>query len=501
MKQLLFLVLLLAVALVAVVASAHFHAIRLSATSAVKPGPKITNVTLNDGSTGSYTSGVASGKGVGTIAVTMSDGSYFNGTLSSSSNQFDTPSLYVLSNNNTPTCSSPTPINFNITAHPGAGASGSNYVLPVTVTCQPAGGALTIAGVYLNGGKSGAFTSGLANSTIGSVKVDMSNGSPFNGTVTSSNAGFAIGGSNATVRVVQTSGSPPTCSSPTPINFNLTASPGSGEGGGNLILPITVVCQPVAAVNLVQTLTTHGNITVTSPNQICTWQFNQPIASGDTVVGYIHTSDETDTTPMYPQKVTDNAGHTYNLTPGVTWVPFPEDIGIFYLTNIQGNPNTLYFDFSKYPARYPTLEGWCDVGFAEYSGAGNVMVVNPASSPGLNPSLTISPTAPARIWALASILSGIPGNMLNPGYDVILGDLATDEIGTWGSDSMVPAGNLTLHWSNLRGNENPCGGFDGNGCPSIVEAAAIQQSSGPPKIPRSTRYRYGFTSRPNTKSH
>jgi hypothetical protein len=233
------------------------------------------------------------------------------------------------------------------------------------------------------------------------------------------------------------------------------------------------------SVAVVQTLTDHGVSSAhANGTQKCVWQFSQPIGTGDTVVGYVHSANNVDTHDMYPQSVTDNAGHTYNLSPGVLWVPFPEDIGIWYLTNIQGNPNTFTFDYTQYPASGNTVLDFCDVGFAEYSGANSITVVNPALVTGATPSLTISPPNPSRIWAFASPYLGGANSMLNSGYSLIINDFG-DDIGVWGSDSLVPAGSLTLKWNAPAGAPGTC--VDGSfsyppGCPTVVSAVAVQGS-------------------------
>jgi hypothetical protein len=227
---------------------------------------------------------------------------------------------------------------------------------------------------------------------------------------------------------------------------------------------------------LVQTLTDHGDSSAqANGTQKCVWQFSQPIGTGDTVVGYVHSADQNDQNEMYPQSVTDNAGNTYNLSSGVHWVPWPEDIGIWYLTNIQGNPDTFTFDYTQYPASGGTVLSFCDVGFAEYSGVTGLTVANPVLMPGTRPSITISPTAPALIWAFASPIGGSASSMLHPDYSLIIDDLSTDEMGVWGSDSIVRADSVTLKWKAPAGNPNhPC--YGSNGCPTVVAAVAVQGS-------------------------
>jgi hypothetical protein len=200
------------------------------------------------------------------------------------------------------------------------------------------------------------------------------------------------------------------------------------------------------------------------------------IGTGDTVVGYIHSTNH-DINATYPASVTDNAGHTYNLTSGVNWFPYPEDIGMWYLTNVTGNPNTFYFNFSSISE--------CDVGLVEYSGASSVnAVVGPvanASSP--DPSITISPTTTSLIWAFGApnpisscTLNGQQGSIETPGYTLIVDDCAIDGLGVWSSNSTVPAGSLTLTWNNeTYWNASICadGTHTTTGCSTVMMAAAI----------------------------
>ena len=64
--------------------------------------------------------------------------------------------------------------------------------------------------------------------------------------------------------------------------------------------------------------------------------------------------------------------------------------------------------------------------------------------------------------------------MLKSGYRVIINDLPTDDMAVWGSNSIVPAGSLTLKWNAPTGNQNPCDGTTNNGCPTVVAAVAVQ---------------------------
>jgi hypothetical protein len=254
-----------------------------------------------------------------------------------------------------------------------------------------------------------------------------------------------------------------------------------GLGGGayaHLLLSGAPTSGPALA--MVQTLTDHGVSSAhANGTQKCIWQFSQAIGTDDTVVGYVHSADQNDQTEMYPQSVTDNAGHTYNLSPRVHWLPWPEDIGIWYLTNIQGNPNTFTFDYTQYPDSDGTVLNFCDVGFAEYSGANSVTVANPVLVSGTRPSITISPTATSLIWAFASPFgtdAQTENAMVTSGYSILINDTG-DNIEIWGSNFIVPSGPLTLNWNAPAGNQNPCDSTRNNGCPTVVAAVAVQRSS------------------------
>jgi hypothetical protein len=228
-----------------------------------------------------------------------------------------------------------------------------------------------------------------------------------------------------------------------------------------------------ATPTLVQSLGDHG--AMTCANQICTWTLSRAIRPGATVVGFVHGANENDTNPIYPQSIRDNAGNTYMLTAPVEWVPFHEDIGFFYLTNVQGNPNTFTFDFSQYTSAV-TFE---DVGLSEYAGVKSITVVAPVLATGANPTLTISPTSPALIWAFASPFGGSPGSLLNQGYSIIINDFPTDDMGVWDSNLMVPEGALTLNWNAPTGTQNPCDGTSNqNRCPTVIGAIALQGGGG-----------------------
>jgi hypothetical protein len=233
---------------------------------------------------------------------------------------------------------------------------------------------------------------------------------------------------------------------------------------------------------IIQKITNHDvGSSPSNGTQKCVWQFSQPIGTDDTVVGYVHSTNYYDNTEMYPKAVYDNAGHTYNLSPGVHWAPYPEDIGIWYLTNIQRNPNTLTFDYAQYPASGNTVLNGCDLGFVEYSGVTGISaVVNPVNdnASGPSPSLTISPTTSSLIWVFGATNSG-PGDgsdLLTSGYSLLVNNEPTDGMGVWGSNSTVSPGSITLTWNNSRyWNATVCG--DGTatttGCTTIMAAVAL----------------------------
>lgn len=208
---------------------------------------------------------------------------------------------------------------------------------------------------------------------------------------------------------------------------------------------------------------------LTTTNQQCTLTFSNGIKSGDTVVGYVHSANSTDTSPMTPDGVTDNNNVAYVLAGAVQWQPWPEDINIFYLTNVEGNPTSFTFDFSNY-----STAAICNVGFAEYSGVSSVVVAGPTLISGTSPSITISPTSPALIWLFAADLGGGFSSLQNSGYTGIIDNWSYDDIGVWSSNSTVRARSLTLNVNAPRGNENPCDGTFYDGCPTTLAAVALQ---------------------------
>ena len=250
--------------------------------------------------------------------------------------------------------------------------------------------------------------------------------------------------------------------------------PGPGPGPGAVLsLVRAVACCGGSGTNM------FGSNPVSDGNQHCTWTFPQAIAPGDTIVGFAHSTNYNDQFPMAPQSVTDNAvpANKYNLTSPVQWIPFLETINIFWLTNIQGGPTSITMDFSQYPNSGNTVLGTCDEGFAEYSGASSIVVAGPnlIAAPNNSASITVSPTAPALIWAFAANFDGDAFSFLQTsGFTGLIDEFMQKDIGVWGSNSAVPAGAVTLTWNIPDANSNPCDDSSMNGCPPVLAAVAVQ---------------------------
>jgi hypothetical protein len=207
----------------------------------------------------------------------------------------------------------------------------------------------------------------------------------------------------------------------------------------------------------------------------------QPIGVGNTVVGYIHGSNDADSNVMFPNWIKDNVGNIYTMAAPKEWIPWHEYITIFYLTNVQGSPTSFTIDFSNYPASGNTILGPCDIGFAEYSNVSNVAPTGPNLVYGATASLQVSPTATARIWAYASPFAtgssaALAASLQNSGYSFILDDYAHNDMGAWQSDALVPSGTITLTWNAPDGAPGTCPGIGGgeNGCPTMVAAVTLQ---------------------------
>jgi hypothetical protein len=211
--------------------------------------------------------------------------------------------------------------------------------------------------------------------------------------------------------------------------------------------------------------------------QQCVWTISQAVSAGHTVIGYTHNADRTDAIPEYPQSVTDNAGNTYNLSTGVRWDPWQEMIGMWYLTNVQGNPTQFTFTF---PSGSPA-GNICNAGFTEYSGANSVQTFGPTQVSGSTSSVpfTISPAARSLIWAFsADFVNGPPppgwNPLQTPGYTLLIDNQVNDSIGVWGSNSVVPAGSLTLTYTSGYTGTCTAAGGTFNGCPLMMMAAAVR---------------------------
>jgi hypothetical protein len=242
----------------------------------------------------------------------------------------------------------------------------------------------------------------------------------------------------------------------------LTVSGGGGGSGGPTVVQSTKVDQ------------INSSASGGGPQQ-CVWTV-PAIGTGDTVVGYVHSANQADNAEEYPQSVTDNAGNTYTLSAPQRWDPWNEDIGIWYLTNVSGNPTTFYFTF---PSGAPAAN-ICNAGFVEYSGVNSVQVAGPTQVNGANPAMTISPASSSLIWAFAAVF-GQPNTpplygFLTPGYSILIDNVSNDSIAVYGSNSPVSPGPVTLTYTNLDGApSHTCQAAGGtfNGCPSVLMAAAV----------------------------
>lgn len=102
----------------------------------------------------------------------------------------------------------------------------------------------TVTGVALNGGTTGSYTSGAGSGTaIGPIAVTMSDSSTFDGTLATSSGTPGSYFSIASAQL-QTNGTTPTCTTSTPYNFSIIATPGAGEVGSPFTQAVTVTCNP-----------------------------------------------------------------------------------------------------------------------------------------------------------------------------------------------------------------------------------------------------------------
>jgi hypothetical protein len=262
-----------------------------------------------------------------------------------------------------------------------------------------------------------------------------------------------------------------------------------------MVTPAFAFTPPHSGPALVQSATVCGTnpekCPGTAPGQQCVYTFPRPIATGNTVVGFVHSSNKDDrpvpaqaSDPthalMYPQWVRDSAGNNYTLTTPTFWSPWPEYDTLFYRTNVTGNPTRITADFNQYPASGNTILGVCNMGFAEYSGVTAVSpVVNPVSVNGTSPSITITPTAPSLILTFASLdFQGVTtaSQLTNAGFVVVMDSLAADDTAVWQSTSMQPAAPLTLIWTKKHYNDATCqvhSKITGT-CPAVLGALAIR---------------------------
>jgi hypothetical protein len=294
------------------------------------------------------------------------------------------------------------------------------------------------------------YVENVSNTTVGMVSVPLNNGS-FSGSL----AIVASGGSGRA-----------TCSGGDTTHFQLVSNTLETNGSLSTAGPYTVniqatqtgitnspFCTSFTITGVGQSLLVvqSGNdkSAVTASGSHCTWVLPQAVATGNTIVGYIHGANDGDTVPIYPTSITLGS-NTLSLTPSVNWTSFPEDIGFFYLTNVTGNPTTLTYNFST----TVTDTGACDSGFVEYSGNTGLLVVNPALQTGtISPSVTITPTSSALIWGFGTPFENdIEGALTNSGYGLLVNSLANTDMAIWGSNTNVSAGSQNLVWNYPQGN-------------------------------------------------
>lgn len=230
--------------------------------------------------------------------------------------------------------------------------------------------------------------------------------------------------------------------------------------------------------SLLWSANTHGAGAQANGTQQCVWNLGQSIPPGATALGFIHTADANDVNPVYPQSIYDNAGNSYNMSPGVTWSPFPEPIGVWYLTNVQGSPHQITLDYTQYPNDGKTTINFCDAAVFVYSNVTGLAIVNPVLEDGPSASLTISTPNPSLIWAFAAIYTNINTTLIaTPGFSV-LDDNFGDNIEVSGSNGLVPAGDVTLTWNFPGDFASFCAATAGaSDCPGLFMAAALYGDS------------------------
>lgn len=469
-------------------ASSGWNAVIGTGSPIAVSAPTITSVKLNNATSAAaaYTSGNASR--VGLVKVTMSDSSLFTGTITTNNtSQFSVQGQAFYPGGSAPTCSTPTSENISIIATPGPGEGGSAVTQPITVTCTNA--SPLISAVMLDSGTTGSFTSGFANAPIGMIRISQNDGGTFSGLPSLSNTGFSVAGSMSTRIVLSTSSSPPTCTIPTPIDVNISAS----LSGSTWTTVATIMCMPQTTINVVQNESQAGDKSVTSPSGVVTWPLNKSITTGNTVVGFIHASNDADNAVTWPTSVQDDVGNTYTLTPPVQWAPNFENVGLFYKANVSGTPTTLKFDFSTSGQTVSSV----DSGFTEYSGANSIQVANPILYHGQNPTISITPTSTARVYAYATPVVALPGHLLTQGYSTYSDGSTFGENFASGTTGMVPANQQQnpIWYSPGYSNTGLCLGSSTD-CPTVVTAAVVQTGAPPPQNPFVTAQTLG-TSRNN----
>jgi hypothetical protein len=254
-------------------------------------------------------------------------------------------------------------------------------------------------------------------------------------------------------------------------SFNLS---GTADGVGSVVAVCAVAnCPAPLGPAQVQSPFTSYSSVVNSPAQQCSWTF-PAIATGDTVVGYIHVYNSNDTGYMAPNWIHDNNGTNYTMTASVNWNPWNESVTVFYLHNVTGNPTSFTIDLSQYPNSGSTILGHCDTGFTEYSGVSGVSVLQaPTNVTGTTPSITVSPPSGSRIWALAAVYGNLFSLLQNTDYTGIINNFTTDDFGVWHSTDL-PSGSQTLTWNAPLGGPSYRCGITNTGCPSLLAAVALQ---------------------------
>lgn len=180
--------------------------------------PHVVKLLLGGGSSASYASGITSGSSIAPIAVTMSDGSTYDGTVALSgtnASKFTATNTSLNANSTTPTCTASTPYPLTISAPPGRGEGGSTVSIDTTVTCSPS--AQTIASITQP--SSCTFTHGQSSNCPVSVAMSPA-APPFSGSLSLVASGGSCSGTEDTTDFG-------TSNSPYAITFNGSAAAGT----------------------------------------------------------------------------------------------------------------------------------------------------------------------------------------------------------------------------------------------------------------------------------